>query len=108
MMQTKLTIFSLFATGKRNHYNKFTKLKFEDTKCKNGRPYWIWIHCLFWQLETSGEVMEVDTQLIFKSHKRMHVEFISNNIDVMTHDCLSSVASIVALLVVPMVSHNTN
>ena len=36
--------------------------------------------------------MEVDKQLKFKSHQRMHVEFISNNVDVMTHDCLSSVA----------------
>ena len=36
--------------------------------------------------------MEVDKQLKFKSHQRMQVEFISNNIDVMTHDCLYSVA----------------
>ena len=43
-------------------------------------------------METSGEVMEVDKQLKFKSHKRMQVEFISNNVNVMTHDCLSSVA----------------
>ena len=43
---------------------------------------------LFWQLETSAEVME----LKFKSHQRMQVEFILNNVDVMTHDCLSSVA----------------
>ena len=36
--------------------------------------------------------MEVDKQLKFKSQERMQVEFISNNVDVMTHDCLSSVA----------------
>ena len=37
--------------------------------------------------------MEVDKQLKFKAHERMHVEFISNYVDVMmTHDCLSSVA----------------
>ena len=36
--------------------------------------------------------MGVDKQLKFKSHKRMQVEFISNNVDVMKHDCLSSVA----------------
>ena len=36
--------------------------------------------------------MEVDKQLKFKSHHRMQVEFISNNVDVMTHDFLSSVA----------------
>ena len=36
--------------------------------------------------------MEVDKQLKFKSNPRMQVEFISNNVDVMTHDCLSSVA----------------
>ena len=36
--------------------------------------------------------MEVDKQLKFKSHQRMQVEFISNNVDVMIHDCLSSVA----------------
>ena len=36
--------------------------------------------------------MEVDKQLKFKSQERMQVEFISNNIDVMTHDSLSSVA----------------
>ena len=47
---------------------------------------------LFWQLETSAEVMEVNKQLKFKSHQRMQVEFISNNVDMMTHDCLSSVA----------------
>ena len=42
--------------------------------------------------ETSAEVTEVDQQLKFKSHQRMQVEFISNNVDVMTHDCLSNVA----------------
>ena len=47
---------------------------------------------LFWQLETSAEVMEVDKQLKLKLHQRMQMEFISNKIDVMTHDCLSSVA----------------
>ena len=47
---------------------------------------------MFWQPETSGEVMEVDKELKFRSHERMQVEFISNNIDVMTHDCVSSVA----------------
>ena len=36
--------------------------------------------------------MEVDKQLKFKSHERMQVEFISNNVGVMTHDCLSIVA----------------
>ena len=36
--------------------------------------------------------MEVDKQLKFKSHDRMQVEFISNNVHVMTQDCLSSVA----------------
>ena len=36
--------------------------------------------------------MEVDKQLKFKSHKSMQVEFISNNVDVITQDCLSSVA----------------
>ena len=39
-----------------------------------------------------GEVLEVDKQLKLKSHKHMQLEFISNNVDVMTHDCLSSVA----------------
>ena len=42
--------------------------------------------------------MEVDKQLKFKSRKRMQVEFISNNIEVMTHDCLSSVALALARL----------
>ena len=92
MMQTKLTHFSWFEQGKANHCHKFTKLNFEDRKCKHGRPYCIWIRLLFWQPEISGEVMEVDKQLKFKSHNRMQVEFISNNVDVMTHDCLSSVA----------------
>ena len=36
--------------------------------------------------------MEVDKQLRFKSNERMQVEFISNNVDVMTHDSLSRVA----------------
>ena len=92
MIQTKLTLFSWFVHGKPNNCRKFTKLKFEGTKCKQDRPYWIWIHLLFWHTETSGEVIEVDKQLKFKSHKRMQVKFISNNVDMMTHDCLSSVA----------------
>ena len=86
----KINTYSWFAQGKANHCHKFTKLKFQDTKCKLGWPYWIWIRLLFWQLETSGEVMEVNKQLKFRSHKRMQVEFILNNIDVMTHNCLSS------------------
>ena len=36
--------------------------------------------------------MEVDKQLKFKSLKRMPVDFISNHVDVMTRDCLFSVA----------------
>ena len=92
MMQIKLTLFSSFANGKANNYRKFIKLKFGDKKCKHDQPYWIWIRLLFLQPETSGEVMEVDKQLKFKSHERMQVEFVSNNVDVMIHDCLFSVA----------------
>ena len=92
MIQTKLTLFSSFAHEKANNCRKFTKSKFEDTKCKQDRPYWNWIRLLFSQPETSGEFMEVDKQLKFKSQERMQVEFISNNVDVTTHDCLSSVA----------------
>ena len=87
----KLTLFSWFAHAKANNCRKFKKLKFEDTKCKQDRSNWIWIRLLFWQPETLGEVMEVDKQRRFKSHERMQV-FISNNVDVMTHDRLSSVA----------------
>ena len=36
--------------------------------------------------------MEVDKQLKFKSHERMQAEFVPNKEDVMTPDCLSSVA----------------
>ena len=36
--------------------------------------------------------MDFDKQLKFKSHKRMQEEFISTNVDVMTHDFLSNVA----------------
>ena len=36
--------------------------------------------------------MEDENQLKFESLKRMQVEFISNNVDMMTHDCFSSVA----------------
>ena len=46
-MRTKITPFSLFGHGKGNNCHKFTKLKVEDTKSKHGRPYWIWIPCLF-------------------------------------------------------------
>ena len=88
----KINTFSWFEHGKVNHCYKLKKLKFEDTKYKHGRPYWIRIRLLFWQLETLGEVMEVDKQQKFKSHKRMQVEFISKNVDVMTNDCLSGVA----------------
>ena len=77
---------------KANHCHKFTKWKFEDTKCKQVGHIGFGYLRLFWQLETSAEVMEVDKQLKFKSHQRMQVEFISNNVEVMTHDCLSSVA----------------
>ena len=78
MVQTKLTLFNLFVQEIANSCHNFTKLKFEDRKCKHGRPYWIWIRCLFWQLETWDEVMEADKQLRFKSHQRMQVELISN------------------------------
>ena len=71
MIQTTLTLFSWFAHGKPNNCRKFTKLKFEDMKCKQDRPYWIWMRLLFWQTETSGKVMEVDKQLKFKSHERI-------------------------------------
>ena len=43
--------------------------------------------------------MEVDKQLKFKSHQRMQVEFISNNVDMMTHDCLSSVALALGIVI---------
>ena len=36
--------------------------------------------------------MEVDNPLKSKSHKRMQVEFNSNNVDVMSHNCLSNAA----------------
>ena len=83
MIQTKLKFFRWFTHRNANHCHKFTKLKFEDAKYKHGLPYWILIRLFFWQ-------PEVDKQPKFKSHKRMQVEFISNNVDVMTHDCLSS------------------
>ena len=35
--------------------------------------------------------MVVDKQLKLKSHKLMQVEFIPNNVDEMTHGCLSNV-----------------
>ena len=147
MVLPKLTFSSSFMDAKANHWHKFTKLKFEDAKCKDGWPYWIWIPSFvltignlgevmevdkqlelqynwipdggygswqsagitiqletwgrLWKLTSSwnyntignlGEVMEVDKQLEFKPHTQMQVEFISNNVDVMTHDCLSSVA----------------
>ena len=40
-MPSKLTLFSLFVHGKANHCHKFRKLKFEETKYKQGRPYWM-------------------------------------------------------------------
>ena len=45
--------------------------------------------------------MEVDKQLKFKSHQRLQVEFISNNVDVMTHDFLSSAAHSITLYRLP-------
>ena len=65
-----------------------------DAKCQHGRPFWNWLHRSFWQPKTSDEVVEVYKQLKFKSGKSMQVEFISNNIDVMTHGHLSSVPCI--------------
>ena len=47
MIQTKLTLFSWFAQVKPNNCRKFTKFKFEDSKCKQNRPYCIWIRLLF-------------------------------------------------------------
>ena len=43
MVLPKLSFLSWFVHVKANHCHKFTKWKFEDTKCKHGRPYWIWI-----------------------------------------------------------------
>ena len=43
----KINPFSWFEHWKAYHCHKFTKLKFDDTKCKHGRPYWIWISLLF-------------------------------------------------------------
>ena len=84
------TPFSWFGHGKANHCHKFTKLKFEDTKCNMVKildlnPFVV--------LTTGnlGRCYGSYKQLKFKSHKRMQVEFISNNIDVMTHHFLSSV-----------------
>ena len=62
---------------------------FEDTKCKHGRPYWIWIPSFVLKYKYKYKYKFV---LKYKSHQRMQVEFISNNIDVMTHEFLSSVA----------------
>ena len=61
-----------FALGKANLCHKFTKLKFEDTKCKH--PYWILYTFVVLATDTPDDVMEVDKQLKFKSHKRMQVE----------------------------------
>ena len=43
MVLPKLTFLSWFVQVKANYCHKFTKWKSEDTKCKHGRPYWIWI-----------------------------------------------------------------
>ena len=43
MVLPKLTFLSWFVQVKANHSHKFTKWNFEDTKCKHGRPYGIWI-----------------------------------------------------------------
>ena len=43
MVLPKLKFLSWFVHAKAYHGHKFTKWKFEDTKCKHGRPYWIWI-----------------------------------------------------------------
>ena len=92
MVQTKLTFLSWIVHPKANHCRKFTKLKLEDTKCKHGRPYWICIPLFVLTTGNLGRGYGSWQKLKFKSHQRMHVEFISNNVDVMTLDCLSSVA----------------
>ena len=43
MVLPKLSFFSWFVYAKANHCHTFTTWKFEDTNCKHGRPYWIWI-----------------------------------------------------------------
>ena len=50
--------------------------------------------------------MEVDKQLKFKSQERMQVEFISNNVDVMTHHGLSSVALALRILIIIHLTQN--
>ena len=88
MMQTKLHF--LVDLCKR----KLTIVIISQKVWRHGRPYSIWIRLLFWQLKALGKVWQVsaDKQLKFKSHKQLQVEFISNNIDVMTCAYLSSVA----------------
>ena len=72
--EKKITLLSWFLLGKANHCHKFGKLKFEDTKYKQCRPYWIRIHCWFWQLTTLGEVMEVEIQITQKHSCGVHFE----------------------------------
>ena len=35
------------------------KLKFEDTRCKHARPYWIWVRLLFWRGYGSWQAAEI-------------------------------------------------
>ena len=56
-----------------NIFNHAPKI-WDNTTCKHGRPYWIWIHCSFWQLKTLDPVSQVHKQLRFKWHKSTHVE----------------------------------
>ena len=69
MVLSTLAFLTWFVHVNANHCHKFTKWKFEDTKCKHGLPYWIWIPSFVLQLETPVKVMEVDKQLKFKSHQ---------------------------------------
>ena len=43
MVLPKVTFLNWFVHVMASHCHKFTKWKFKDTKCKHGRPYWIWI-----------------------------------------------------------------
>ena len=98
-MWTKLTLIGWSDTRKSiYHYHKFTKFKYDDTKCKHGRPYWIGIPSFV--LTTGnlgrgyGSWQPAEIQITQAHSGGVHFE----HVDVMTNDCLSSVAWALALI----------
>ena len=75
MVQTKLTLLGCVAHSKANSSHKFTKESLKPGNVNTVGHIGFGYLRLFWQLESSDEVFEVEKQLRFKSDKSMWSSF---------------------------------